>query len=217
MGVGEALKALGAAFRDVFSARLGWWAILCLAVALGLTFTAAWSAFAHLLPMIPEAEGWLGALTTAGEWVAGAGIIVASFVLAPTISMIMGGALFDRVAEKVEKAEGLAPGKDMSIWAGFWNGLRINLPGLLLNLISLPLLFVPVLNWLWFLVLNGYLMGREYGALAALRRMKWKEARAWRRANALPLFIVGLICSFLPFIAPLVGASAMTRLAARRT
>jgi CysZ protein len=216
MGVGEALKALKAAFGDVFSARLGGQAILCVAVALGLTFTAAWGAFSELLPMIPDAQGWLGVLLTTSEVLAGAGIILAAIVLAPTISMIMGGALFDAVAEKVEKAEGFPPGRAMKPHEGFWNGLKIGLPALVLNVVSLPLLFVPGVNFIWFLVLNGFLMGREYGALAALRRMSWKEARSWRRARPLSLFIIGLACSFLPFVAPLVGASAMTRLAAKR-
>jgi uncharacterized protein involved in cysteine biosynthesis len=97
----------------------------------------------------------------------------------------------------------------------FLNGLKIGLPALILNIVSLPFLFVPGVNFFWFLFLNGFLMGREYGALAALRRMNWKDAKAWRRANAAPLFIVGLVCSLLPFIAPLVGSAAMTRLAAR--
>ena len=167
--------------------------------------------------MIPDARGWLGVLLTTTEVLAGAGIVIAAIVLAPTISMIMGGALFDSVAEKVEQAEGFPPGRAMKPHEGFWNGLKIGLPALILNLVSLPLLFVPGVNFFWFLILNGYLMGREYGALAALRRMSWKEAKAWRRARPVSLLLIGLVCSLLPFIAPLVGASAMTRLAASRT
>ena len=73
-------------------------------------------------------------------------------------------------------------------------------------------MFVPVVNLVWFLSLNGYLMGREYFSLAAVRRMAWAEARALRGRNGAAVFLVGLVCSLVPFVAPLVGASAMTRL-----
>ena len=74
------------------------------------------------------------------------------------------------------------------------------------------LIFVPVVNILWFLALNGYLMGREYFSLAAVRRMSWKEARRLRARYAAPVFFVGVVAAIVPFFAPLFGASAMTRL-----
>ncbi|PZO48774.1 MAG: hypothetical protein DCF16_15760 [Alphaproteobacteria bacterium] len=55
-------------------------------------------------------------------------------------------------------------------------------------------------------------MGREYFSLAAVRRMPFTEARSLRARNGASIFLVGLACSFIPFVAPLVGASAMTRL-----
>ncbi len=76
---------------------------------------------------------------------------------------------------------------------------------------------MPVVNIVWFLGLNGYLMGREYFSLAAIRRMPWAEARRLRARNGLSVFLVGLVCSFIPFVAPLVGASAMTRLVQAKT
>ena len=36
---------------------------------------------------------------------------------------------------------------------------------------------VPVVNIVWFLGLNGYLMGREYAPLAATRRMPFADLR----------------------------------------
>jgi len=55
-------------------------------------------------------------------------------------------------------------------------------------------------------------MGREYFSLAAVRRMTFDQARRLRTRHRASIFFVGLACSFIPFVAPLVGASAMTRL-----
>lgn len=198
--------------KDVFGGRLGGLALLCFVVALAATIAAAWAAFRFVWPLIPEGQGWWRYLWSVADVLGGALIVVIAIVLAPTISMIAGSVLFDLAAARVEKAVGLAPGRLVSPLEGFANGLRIGWPPLVLNIISLPLLFVPVVNIIWFLGLNGYLMGREYFSLAAVRRMPWAQARTLRGRNAASIFLVGLACSFIPFVAPLVGASAMTRL-----
>ena len=204
--------AISGGLKDVFGGRLGGWAVLCFVVALAATVGAAWAAFKYLVPLVPEGEGWLRYLWNAAEVLSGVGIVVFSIVLAPTISMIVGSVLFDVAAARVEKDVGLPEGRLVSPLEGLANGLRIGWLPLVLNVISLPLLFVPIVNIVWFLSLNGYLMGREYFSLAAVRRMPWAEARRLRARNGLSVFLVGLICSLIPFVAPLVGASALTRL-----
>ncbi len=213
-GVGAAFRAIGGGVSDVFSSRLGGLAALCLVLALAATVGAAWAAFRFLLPMIPEGEGWQAWVWNAAEVLGGAGILILSILLAPAVSMFVGGALFDVAAERIEKrvSPDLPRGRMVPLHEGLWNGLRIAAPALVLNLISLPLLFVPVVNLVWFLGLNGFLMGREYAALAAVRRMSWVEARALRRRAPVAVFLVGLACSIVPFVAPLIGAGAMTRL-----
>jgi hypothetical protein len=42
--------------------------------------------------------------------------------------------------------------------------------------------------------------------------MSFGEAVALRKRHGASVFLVGLACSLVPFVAPLVGASAMTRL-----
>lgn len=209
-----ALSSIGGGIKDVLWGRLGRLALLCVIVAILSTAAAAWAAFRYLLPLIPDGQGWLGWISAGAEFVAGAGVIVLAILLAPGMSMFVGGALFDIAAERVEK--GVFPaaprGRFVPPHEGLLNGARIAAPALLLNLVSLPLLFVPVLNLVWFLALNGMLMGREYFMLAAVRRMRWREARALRARAPLAVFLVGLACSIVPFVAPLIGAGAMTRL-----
>lgn len=213
-GLSAAFTAIGGGFRDIFSARLGGLALICVVLAFGITVGVAWAAFRYGLPLIPDAQGWLGWLYEAGTFLAGAGIVVLSVVLAPAVSMFLGGVLFDVAAERVEKQvfAGDPPGRMVPVHEGVFNGLRIALPALVLNLISLPLLFVPVVNLVWFLGLNGFLMGREYASLAAVRHMQWGDVKALRARAPMAVFLVGLVCSIVPFVAPLLGASAMTRL-----
>lgn len=206
------LAAIAGGLKDVLGGRLGGWALLCFVVALAATIAAAWAAFHYLWPMIPEGEGiWRYAWNVA-DVLGGALIVLIAIVLAPTVSMIVGSVLFDVAAAQVEKAVDLPAGRLVSPLEGLANGLRIGWLPLVLNIISLPLLFVPVANIVWFVSLNGYLMGREYFSLAAVRRMPWDEAQRLRKRHGLSIFIVGLACSLIPFVAPLVGASAMTRL-----
>lgn len=208
----NAASAILGGLGDVFRGRLSWLAALNLVVAVAITAAAAWAAMRYLVPLIPDGAGWLSYLSTAGEFAASFVVVVLAIVLSPGVSMGVGGALFDIAAARVEKAVALPEGRLVPIHEGLLNGLRIAWPALLLNLISLPLMFVPVINILWFLTLNGYLMGREYFSLAAVRRMPWAEARALRRKHGPAIFAVGLFAAVLPFVAPLFGAAAMTRL-----
>lgn len=197
---------------DVFRGRLAWLAALNLTAALAITAAAAWAVMHYLVPLIPDGAGWFAYVSRAGEVVAGVAVVVVALVLSPAVSMAVGGALFDVAAARIEKAVGLPEGRLVPIQDGVLNGLRIAWPALLLNLLALPLMFVPVVNLISFLGLNGYLMGREYFSLAALRRMPWAEARALRKRYALSIFLVGLFAAILPFVAPLFGAAAMTRM-----
>ncbi len=206
------LAAIAGGIKDTFGGRLGGLAALCFVAAVAATAIAAWAGFRFLIPLLPEGEGWTAYLWNAAEFLSGAGVVILAIVLSPTISMIVGSMLFDIAAERIEKDVGLPKGRMVSIGEGLLNGFRIAWLPLVLNIVTLPLLFIPVVNIVWFLSLNGYLMGREYFSLAAVRRMPFTEARRLRARNGASIFLVGLACSFIPFVAPLVGASAMTRL-----
>ncbi|GIK47739.1 MAG: hypothetical protein BroJett013_04360 [Alphaproteobacteria bacterium] len=198
--------------KDVVFGRLTWLAILNLIVALTLTIAAATALIRYVVPLIPDGAGWLANVSMAGEFVASVAVAVLAIALSPAISMVVGGLLFDVAAERVEKKIGAPKARAVPLHEGVLNGVRIALPALLLNLVAIPLYFIPGINALTFYTLNGYLMGREYSTITATRHMSYAEAVALRKRNRLSVFLVGLACSVIPFFAPLVGASAMTRL-----
>lgn len=212
----NAAHAILGGLGDVFRGRLSRLATINLVVAAALTIAAAWAIMHFVVPLIPAGTGWLGPLSAAGAFAANLAAIVLAVALSPAISMAVGGALFDVAVARVERQVGLTEARAPPLWEGLANGLRIAGLPLALNLLSLPLLFVPVVNFFWFLALNGYLMGREYFSLTALRRMQWEEARALRRKHRGEIFAIGLFAAILPFVAPLFGASAMTRFLARK-
>jgi len=210
--VTRALAAIAGGLKDVFFGRLTLLALFNLAVAVTLTVLAARAAIKYLVPMIPDGTGWLANVSTAGEFLASAAIVVLAVALSPAISMVVGGVLFDFAAERVEKKIGAPKARAVPLHEGIWNGVRIALPALVLNLIAIPFYFIPVINALVFWGLNGFLMGREYATITASRHMSFRDAVALRKRNGASVFLVGLACSFIPFFAPLVGAGAMTRL-----
>lgn len=208
----RAMTAIMGGLKDVIFGRLTWLALLNLVVAATITIFAARAGLTYLVPLIPEGGGWLGYVSQAGSFVASFVVIVLAIALSPAISMIVGGALFDIAAERVEKKIGAPKARAVPIQEGLANGARIALPALALNLIAIPLYFIPVVNAVTFYTLNGFLMGREYATITAARHMSYRDAVALRKRHGGAVFMVGLACSLVPFLAPLVGASAMTRL-----
>jgi CysZ protein len=79
---------------------------------------------------------------------------------------------------------------------------------LLLNLLALPVyILMPGVNFFVFLGLNGYLFGREYFEVVALRRLDPIAARVARRRVAGRVFIAGVVIAGL-FAIPLVNLVA---------
>jgi len=208
----NAFAAILGGLKDVVFGRLTWLALINLVVALTITILLARAGLTYLVPLIPDSEGWLGYLTMAGSLAASVVIVVLAIALSPAVSMIVGGALFDVAAERVEKKIGAPKARAVPLTEGLANGVRIALPALFFNLLAIPFYFIPGVNALVFYGLNGFLMGREYATIAATRHMSYREAVALRKRHGAAVFFVGLACSVIPFFAPLVGASAMTRL-----
>jgi uncharacterized protein involved in cysteine biosynthesis len=208
----HAFTAILGGLKDVIFGRLTWLALINLIVAVTITVLLARAGLTYLVPLIPDSQGWLGYLTMAGSLAASVVVVVLAIALSPAISMVVGGVLFDFAAARVEKKIGAPQARNVPLTEGIWNGVRIAIPALLLNLIAIPLYFIPGVNALVFYGLNGFLMGREYSTITAARHMSYRDAVALRKRHGGAVFLVGLACSVIPFLAPLVGASAMTRL-----
>lgn len=210
--MGRAVTAIAAALKDVVFGRLTLLALVNLVLAGAITSSAVFAAIHYIQPLIPHATGWLGWVFGTARFLLGAGSVVLGIALSPAASMFIGGLLFDFAAERVEKTIGAPPARKPSLLEGFITGIRIAIPSLLLNLLFAPIYVIPGVNAFVFYSINGYLMGRDYAMLAALRRLPFKEALRLRRGARFSVFLIGVACAVIPFVGPLIGASAMTRL-----
>jgi CysZ protein len=194
--------------------------ILVLGIGLSLVVFAALGALTvvgfHYIP--PTRWHWLDDLVAFGGAV---GFLVSMWLLFPAVVSVFIGLLLDDVAEAVERRHypqdppGVAPSMALSAVLS----LRLMIVLIVLNILVLPLyvvaLFVPFLSLAIFLVLNGYLMGREYFELVATRHMTPRDAKALRRAWRGRVFVAGLIIAglfsvpFLNLLAPILGAAFM--------
>lgn len=151
-----------------------------------------WLLFASDLIPLP----WLDATV---DWLGGVAVFVLAWFLFPSMVGIVAGLFLDPVADAVERRHypTLPPARSQRLGEIVWIALRFFALVSGLNLLALPLYFVPVVNAVLYCGLNGYLLGREYFDLVALRRLPPDRARRFRRAEGMRLFFAGAIIAFL--------------------
>jgi CysZ protein len=146
------------------------------------------------------------------------GVAVLSWLLFPAVVTIVMGFFLERVAAAVEARNypGMGPPRRASVVEAAKTTLRLMGLTILLNLLVLPVyLFVPGLNFFVFLGLNGYLFGREYFEVVALRRLEPVAARALRRRFAGRVFLAGAAIAglfavpFVNLLAPVLATAFM--------
>ena len=161
---------------------LAWWVIVSIRY-----FDLTW------LNTIADMVGWLASL-------------IIAMLLFPSVALMAVSLLLEDIARAVEARHypGLPPPRAQGIGEQVNAALRLALMSLVLNLLALPLYFVPVVNAFVFYGLNGYLLGREYFELVAARRLDIADVhRLWRRYRG-RLCLAGAVITFLLSI-PFVG------------
>jgi uncharacterized protein involved in cysteine biosynthesis len=181
------------------------------ALSLGLTvvtFGVLWLAVAAILYNTAFFDwrplNWLVNL------MGGLGVLVLSWLLFPAIVTLIMSFYLERVAATVEALDypGRSPPRRQPIVEMLVVMLRLTGLTLLLNLLALPVyLLAPGINLFLFLALNGYLLGRGYFEVVALRRLDAGEARAVRSRFAGRIFLGGVVIAGL-FALPLVNLVA---------
>lgn len=216
------LKALGQLTDRRFLGVLG----LGIGLTIGL-LVAFYAVFAWVIGwFVPDSFSlpWLGEITWVDNALTFAGIplmlILSIFLMVPVSCAFM-GMFLDRVAEAVEDRHypGLPAARGLSLIealadVGKFLGILtiVNLFALILYILFAPL--APILFW----VVNGILLGREYGQMVALRRMDAAGAAAFRRTNRPTLFAAGILMAVpltipvVNILVPILGAATFTHL-----
>lgn len=207
------LKAFGQLADDA-TRRLIW---ISLGAAI-VVFAALWSAIGILLHNTELFQsGWLETMVDMLGWAA---TLVLTWFLFPAVFTVIASLFLERVAAATEArhypALPAAPGAKLGAALGATAGFLVVMVAL--NLVMLIFLLIPPLFPLVFYGFNGYLLGREFFELVALRRVGLAESRHLRKAHRRRLFLAGIVIALLftvpglNLLAPVIATAAMVHL-----
>lgn len=222
---GDFLAALGqlgdARFRRVLLLGLGLTIGLLAAITVALFWLAGWlmpDSFA--LPWVGE----VGGLDTAVSWLMVVLMLVLSVVLMVPVAAAFTGIFLDDVAAAVEDrhyphlppVDAVPLGETIRDSIGFFGVVvAVNLVALLLFFFVGPL--APMLFW----AVNGYLLGREYFQMAAIRRLGREGANRLRARHAGQVWLAGTLMAvplsvpLINLLIPVIGAASFTHMVHR--
>ena len=196
------INAAYKALRDVLSAEFR--TVLFKAIALAIALLAAVIAVTvYILKLLALAPwGWGNTLI---EVAAGLGLAVLSFFLIPPVTALFAGLYLDRIAGLVEQRHypNDPPGRELPLGRAIVTGLQFGLLVLVVNLAVLPMLLFGI-GAIILVMVNAYLLSREYFEMAAMRHMDVAEARHLRKEHSPQVFAAGFVPALLALV-PIVN------------
>lgn len=200
--------------RDRALRRIVWIGLL---FAAG-TFALLWGGVSVLLTQTTFFQtGWLD---TVVDVLGGIATLALTWLFFPAVVTAIMGFFLDDAANAVERRHfpTLSPPRPQSVQEIILSSARFFGVTIALNLVALLFLLVPPLFPFVFYGVNGYLLGREYFEVVALRRLEPAAAAGFRRSHRVQIFAAGLVIALLltvPFVnllAPVIGTAAMVHL-----
>ena len=151
--------------------------------------------------------------------------LLATWFLFPAVALGVLAAYSDKIVAAVEARhypESLASARPMGAMGLALLGLRSSGRLLIANLIALPfyviLLVTGIGPLVLFVLVNGWAVGRDFGEMVALRHGAKDIRRSWLHNSRAERTGVGILAAclflvpFLNFLAPIVGAAAVTHI-----
>lgn len=194
-------------FRSVLFRSIG--LTVGLFIVIGIAVQSALATFA-VMPW-----EWLAALAAI---LLGIGTLAGAILLLAPVTALFAGLFLDEIATAVEARyyPNDPAGRELSISRSMVVAIKFTFVVILVNLGVLLIIWLPGINFLAFYVANGYLLGREFFELVAMRHHSIAEAKALRRKYRLRVFLSGLVIAGLVSIplvnllAPLFATAFMT-------
>jgi CysZ protein len=210
-------QSIAKAFSDVLDMRMIKVLITCFIlsfIVLGLMIYGSMWAVAHTTlfsnPFYETMIDWAGR---------GLAVIVAWFLF-PAVAGIITSFRLESVIEVVEEINypDVPKPRSQPMWEIIVEAIKLTVLMVVFNLIAMPI-YIP----LWFLglgmilyyALNGYLLGREYFDMVAIRRLEPKALEKFRREHRGTMLKAGVVLAlgftipFLNMIMPVIGVSFM--------
>ena len=182
--------ALGQLFSGPVLGVLG----LCTVLS-ALTFVGLWFGIDYavewLWPAISE-RGWVA-------WLEGLFTLLMAWFLFPAVASLFVAMFLDFVCDVVEKrhypdlpkAPGITVIQSLGVALSYFFTLVV------INVLLLFLLVIPPLYLAAWVLLNGYLLGREYTELVSLRRLSPGDTKKLRSKHSGETLVIGLMIASL--------------------
>lgn len=224
--MGAIFSSFSAALGQMGDAKFRKVLFLGLALTFGLLIAITFGTIWGLNILLPESVSlpFIGEITWLNEVLSGASVFVilglSVFLMIPVASAFT-GIFLERIADAVEHrhypslpaAQTVPLSDTLRDTLGFL-GLMIgvNLLALILYVIFAP--FALFIFW----AVNGFLLGREYFQLVAMRRVGRAGAKQARRKHALTIWMAGVLMAIpltvpiLNLVIPILGVATFTHL-----
>jgi CysZ protein len=210
--IADALDAFAQIFSPPFR-RVMWKSIgltAAILVLIGVALDRLALSYVHVGP------AWLSFIISTAVAL---GLIVSMIFLAPPTASLVASFYLDDIAAIVERSIDPSgpPGRPLPFAPSLMLGLRFAALSLLVNVVVLALTIFTGVGLAAFFVLNGYLLGREYFELAAMRHVSAAEARALFDRRWLEAFAAGALVTVLAavpvlnLLTPLFATAFLTR------
>jgi CysZ protein len=199
--------ALARAFANLFTPALRRIVGLSIAFAVA-SYVVLWVAVAIVLDH--SARFAWRPLDWFVEFMGTLAVMALSWLMFPAVVTLVMGFFLERIAAAVEALDypGRGPARRAPVAETALVTVRLMALTILVNLLALPVyLLMPGINFFVFLGLNGYLFGREYFEVVALRRLDRTATGAARQRYAGRVYLGGVVIAGL-FIVPLVDLVA---------
>jgi CysZ protein len=184
-----------------------------------LLFAALFGAAQYGLHHLPVLQPhWLN---VAVDWIGSILLLVLFIFLGAPVAAIFASLFLDEIAGAIEKKYYPAdpPASGASFSTTLSAGLRLAAWVIVLGLAMLPFdIALPGVGEILTVLVNGWLLGREFFELAALRHMSITAANNLRRRHGFGVWAAGTIIAALAavpianFVAPLFGVAFMAHI-----
>jgi len=199
-------------FRRVMGKSLGLTAALLALAGVGLDRLA----LSHLY----VGPAWLSVILSV---VVSLGLVVGLIFLVPPTTSLVAGFFLDDVAAIVERTIDPRgpPGRPIPFAPSIVMGVRFAVLSVFVNAAVLALTIFTGVGLVAYFILNGYLLGREYFELAAMRYVSGAEARVLFQRNLPMVYLAGVVISgfvavpVLNLLTPLFATAFMVRVCRR--
>ena len=191
---------------------------LVLFKSLGLTivvFVVLWvSLQAALAKFLILSYGWMETIVAI---LASLGLVAGMFLLLLPITAFVATFFIDEIAEAVEQRHysNDPVGREMPVVQGLVITAKFTVSIIAINILVLLVALIPGINLVVFYGGNGYLLGREYFELCALRHLPHDKVVELRRTNRSRVWLSGILIAIvatIPFVnllAPLFATALM--------